>query len=67
MGQGIPPTLNYLCGESDIAGVGTILNVFSYDAVSVRDSPPRRRADALRVELRPAKKCHPSASADDFL
>ena len=44
---------NYLCRASDIAAVGTIFNVFTYDAVSDRDSnlsPFRRRADALRVE-----------------
>ena len=47
------PYSNYLCRAHDIAAVGTILNVFSYDAVSGRDSnlsPPRRRTDALRVE-----------------
>ena len=47
LGQVIPPT------PPDIAAVGTILNVFSYDAVSARGSnlsPPRRQADALCVK-----------------
>ena len=38
---------------SDIAAVGTIFNVLSYNAVLDRDSdqsPSRRRTDALRVE-----------------
>ena len=46
---------NYLRCASDIAAVGTIFNVFSYDAVSDRDSnllPSQRRAVALRVEPR---------------
>ena len=46
---------NYYCRASDIAAVGTIFNVFSYDAVLNRDSnqsPPRRRPVALRVEPR---------------
>jgi hypothetical protein len=49
------PYSNYLCRAPDIAEVGTIFNVFSYDAVSVRDSnlsPSRRQADALSVEPR---------------
>ncbi len=49
------PYSNYLCRASDIAAVGTIFNVFSYDVVSARDSnlsPSRRRADAPRVEPR---------------
>ena len=44
----------HLCRAPDLAAVGTILNVFGYDAVSARDlnlSPPQRRADALRVDL----------------
>ena len=53
MDQVIPPTLTIYA--PDIAAVGIIFNVFSNDAVSARDSnltPPRRRADALRVEPR---------------
>ena len=49
------PYSYYLCRAPDIAAVGTIFNVFNYDAVSARDSnlsPPRRRADALLVEPR---------------
>ena len=45
---------NHLCRAPDLAAVGTIFNVFGYDAMSARDSnlsPPQRRADALRVEL----------------
>ena len=38
MGQGILPTLNYLCRASDIAAAETILNVFIYDTVSGRNS-----------------------------
>ena len=41
--------------EPDKVAVGTIFNVFSYDALLSRDSNlslPRRRADALRVEQR---------------
>ena len=52
-GQGILRTLNI--HAFDIAAVGTIFNVFSYDALSDRDSnlsPSRRRANALRVEPR---------------
>ena len=47
MGQGIPPYSNYLCRSPYIPAVDTILNVFSYDAVSGRNSnlsPPQRRA-----------------------
>ena len=39
----------------NLAAVGTIFNVFSYEAVSARDSNlslPRQRADALRVDPR---------------
>ena len=46
------PYSYYLCRTPDIAAVETICNVFSYDAVSARDSnlsPSWRRADALRV------------------
>ena len=50
------PYYNYLCRAPDITAVETVfLNVFSYDAVLSRVSnlpAPRRRADALRVELR---------------
>ena len=49
------PYSNYLCRAPDTAAVGTICNVFSYDAVSGRDrnlSPHRRRADALLVDPR---------------
>ena len=49
-GQGILRTLTI--HAFDIAVVGTIFNVFSYDALSDRDSnlsSSRRRADALRV------------------
>ena len=48
-----PPYSNYLCRALDIAAVGTIFNVFSYDTVSDRNSilsPLRRRVDSLRVE-----------------
>ena len=38
MGQDIPPYSDYLCRAPDIVAVITILNVFSYDAVSGRDS-----------------------------
>ena len=41
------------CAIAYIAAVGIIFNVFSYDAVLSRDSnqsPPRRRADALRAK-----------------
>ena len=47
------PYSNYRCHPSDIVAVGTIFNVYSYDAVLSRNlnlSPPRRRADALGVE-----------------
>ena len=47
------PYSNYLCREPDIAAVGTIFNVLSYDPVLDRDSnlsPSRRRSDALCVE-----------------
>ena len=50
MGQGIS---NTLCRATDLAEEETIFNVFSYDVMSDRDSnlsPPRQRADALRVE-----------------
>ena len=55
IGQGIPPYYYYLCRAPDIAAVGTIFNVFSYDAVFAwysNLSPPRRREGALRVEPR---------------
>ena len=45
--QDIPPTLTLKCIK------GTIVNVFSYDAILSRDSnssPPRRRAGALLVK-----------------
>ena len=46
------PTLTVIASLSpDIAAVGTIFNVFSYDAVLGRDSnlsPTRQQADALR-------------------
>ena len=44
----------YLCRALDIAAVGTILNVFSYDAVLGRESnlSPPGKANALRVEPR---------------
>ena len=48
-----PRHSNYLCRPPDIAAVGANLNVLRYDAVLSRDSdlsPPRRRADAQRVE-----------------
>ena len=51
----------YLCRASDIAAVGIIFNVLSYDALSDRDynlSPFRRIADALRVELRSRVSAH---------
>ena len=51
LGKGISPTLTIY----DIAALGTIFNVLRYEAVLSRDSnlsPPRRRTDALRVELR---------------
>ena len=54
LGQSIPPTLNYFCRAPDIAAVGTILNVFSYDAVSGRGSNlllSRRRTDVLRATV----------------
>ena len=44
--------LNYLCRTPDITAVGTIINVFSYDAVSGWDSnisTSRKQADAYRV------------------
>ena len=47
------PYSDYLCRAPVIAAVVTNFTVFSYDAVSDRDSnqsPPRRRTDALRVE-----------------
>ena len=43
---------NYLCCAPEIAAVGTIFNIFTYDTVSGRDSnlsPSRQRADALHV------------------
>ena len=49
------PNYNYLRRASDIVAVRTIFNVFSYDAVTDRDSnlsSTRRRADALRVDPR---------------
>ena len=55
LGQGIPPYSNYLCHAPAIEALGTIFNVFSYDAVWDRDSnlsPSQRRADALRAEPR---------------
>ena len=56
MGKGTPSLIYiYLCRALDIAVVGTIFNVFIHDGVSNRDSnlsPPRRRADGLRVEPR---------------
>ena len=49
------PYSNSLYRATDLAAVGTILNVFSYDAVSDRDtnlSPSRKkRTDALHVSL----------------
>ena len=44
---------NYLSHAPDIAAVGTVSNVFSYDGMSGRDSKlssARRWEDALRVE-----------------
>ena len=38
MGQGLPHTLKYLYHAPDIAAVGTISIVFSFDAVSGQDS-----------------------------
>ncbi len=46
------PYYYYLCRAPNIAAVGTIFNVFSYDAVLAQDLNPRRRSDALRVEPR---------------
>ena len=49
----------YLCRAPDIVEVGTIFNVFSYDAVLSRDSnplPSRGRANALCVEPRSREK-----------
>ena len=46
------PYSNFLCRTLDIAAVGNIFNVFSYDTMSSRDSNltlSRQRADALRV------------------
>ena len=43
---------NNLYRAPDVAAVGTIFNIFSYDALSDRDSnlsPSRQRADALHV------------------
>ncbi len=50
---GHSPYSNYLYRTLDIAVVGTIFNVFSYNALTDRDSnlsPSRQPADALRVE-----------------
>ena len=49
------PYSNYLCHAPDKAAVGTIVNVFSYDAVSDQDSnlsPSWQRAYELHVEPR---------------
>ena len=49
------PYFNYLCREPDVAEVGTIFNVSSYDMVRGRHSNlshPLRRVVALRVEPR---------------
>ena len=43
------PYSNYLCRASDIAAVGTISKVFSFAAVSDRDSK-LSPSDGLRVE-----------------
>ena len=47
------PYANNICCEPEIAAtVGIIFDVFCYDAATGRDSnqsPPRQRADALRV------------------
>ena len=41
----------YLFCTPDIAAVGTIFKVFSYDAVLVQDSkPPWQQADAVCIE-----------------
>ena len=49
------PYSNYLCCSYDKAAIGTIFNIFHYDAVSDQDlnlSPSRWQADALRFEPR---------------
>ena len=49
-GPRISPNSNYLCRTSDIAAVGNIFNIFSYDVLSdqeVNQSPPRQQADLL--------------------
>ncbi len=44
------PLFNYFCRKSNIAVVGTIFNVFSYNMVSNLSST-RQKEDALRVTL----------------
>ena len=54
---------DYLCGATEEAAVGNNFNIFSYDALSGRDSnlkPSRQRADALRITP-PQSLVHPKS------